>query len=111
MGDLKKEALETNNEDIQQFKLNAGEVNYLRLLNLALQYHTLGQKIMSGFLYYVCVSRLGYKDGSNLQLQFDFDKSDDMLTVKLLPEDLTTINAAPEAPAPPAPPLPPAPKK
>lgn len=86
MGKLKSEALETNTEDIQQHKLTDSEVNYLRLLNMTLQYHTMGQKILSGFLYYVCTNRLGYKDGVNLQFEFDFGKEDNTLTVKLLPD-------------------------
>jgi hypothetical protein len=49
MGKLKDEATATATEDIQQHKLTDGEMNYLRLLNIALQYHTMGQKIMSGF--------------------------------------------------------------
>jgi hypothetical protein len=87
MGKLKDEATKTNTEDIQQYKLTAAEINYLRLLNVALQYHTLGQRIMSGFLYYICTNRLNYKDGVNLQFELDFDKQDDVLTVKLLPEN------------------------
>lgn len=94
MGKLKEEAKAGTNEDIQQHKLEDGEVNYLRLLNLALQYHTLGQKIMSGFLYYVCTTRLGYTDGTNLQFEFDFDKQDNMLTVKVLPSDPAVAQAA-----------------
>lgn len=96
MGKLKDEAITNANEDVQQHKLTDGEMSYLRLLNLALQYHTLGQKIMSGFLYYVCTSRLGYKDGTNLSFELDFDKQDNMLTVKLLPENPVEAQAAAE---------------
>lgn len=103
MGKLKDEAVTTNTEDIQTFKLTDPEVSYLRLLNLCLQFHTMGQKIMSGFLYYVCTNRLGYKEGVNLQFEFDFEKQDNMLTVKLLPASITQ-----EQPAPPVPPTPPA---
>lgn len=85
MGKLKQEAIKNETEDVQQHKLTDGEMNYLRLLNIALQYHTMGQKIMSGFLYYICTQRLGYTDGTNLQFELDFDKQDNMLTVKLLP--------------------------
>lgn len=94
MGKLKDEATKTDTEDIQQHKLTDSEMNYLRLLNLSLQYHTLGQKIMSGFLYYVCTNRLGYKDGMNLQFELDFDKQDNTVTVKLLPEDVDEAHAA-----------------
>lgn len=87
MGKLKDEATTTNSEDLQEHKLTEGEANYLRLLNLSLQYHTLGQKIMSGYLYYVCTQRLGYNPGVNLQFEFDFDKPDNILIVKMLPQD------------------------
>lgn len=103
MGNLKDEALNNPTEDVQQHKLTDGEMNYLRLLNLALQYHTLGQRIMSGFLYYVCTSRLGYKDGVNLQFELDFDKQDNMVTVKLLPSNPAEAQAAAESANPPAP--------
>jgi hypothetical protein len=95
MGTLKNEAIKNETEDIAQHKLTDPEMNYLRLLNIALQFHTMGQKILSGFLYYVCTTRLGYKDGVNLQFELDFDKQDNMLTVKLLPETATdeVINA------------------
>lgn len=96
MGDLKQEAINNTSEDIQQHKLTDAEMNYLRLLNMSLQFHTFGQKILSGFLYYVCTNRLGYKDGVNLQFELDFDKQDNLLTVKLLPEDYG------QAPTPPA---------
>lgn len=85
MGQLKNEAIQNETEDVQQFKLTDSEVNYLKLMNLSLQYHTLGQKIVSGFLYYICTNRLGYKDGTNLQFEFNFDNPDNLLTVKLLP--------------------------
>lgn len=96
MGKLKDEATKTETEDIATHKLTDGEMNYLRLLNIALQYHTMGQKIMSGYLYYVCTQRLGYKDGTNLQFELDFDKTDNILTVKLLPMNAAEAAAAAE---------------
>lgn len=104
MGKLKDEATATATEDIQQHKLTDSEMNYLRLLNIALQYHTMGQKIMSGFLYYVCTQRLGYTDGTNLQFEIDFDKQDNMLTIKLLPMNPAEAAAAAEGKTPEAPP-------
>lgn len=95
MGNLKDEALNTPSEDIQQHKLNPDELGYLRLLNVTLTYHTLGQKIMSGFLYYVCTHRLGYKEGVNLAFKFDFAAESDMLEVQLLPENATEAPAQP----------------
>lgn len=114
MGKLKDEATAPkapeNNMDMQVHQLNDSEMGYLRLLNVALQYHTLGQKIMSGYLYYVCIQRLGYENGINLQFEIDFDKQDNLLTVKALPAGFDAqAGAAPEAPAPPAPAEPAAP--
>lgn len=97
MGSLKEEAIKGSNEDIQQHKLLTSELNYLQLLNLSLQYHTFGQKILSGFLYYVCTQRLGYKDGVNLMFEMNFE--DGMLTVKLLPHDISQQQAQAEAAA------------
>lgn len=87
MGKLKDEATTNTSEDLQQHKLTNGEAYYLRLLNLGLQYHTLAGKIQSGFLYYVCTQRLGYKEGVNLQFEFDFESPENILIVKMLPAD------------------------
>lgn len=85
MGQLKDQALES--EDTKIHELNDGELGYLRLLNMTLQYHTLAQKIFSGFLYYVCVTRLGYIEGSSLQFQIDLNQEKPSLSVTLLPAD------------------------
>lgn len=94
MGKLKDEATKTDSEDIQSHKLTDSEANYLRLLNLSLQYHTLSGKIMSGYLYYVCTQRLGYKSGINLQFEFNFDTPENVLIVKMLPQDPAVAAAA-----------------
>jgi hypothetical protein len=87
MGSLRDKTLKSEStEDTQSHTLNPDESSYLRLLNVALQFHTLGQKIMSGYLYYVATHRLGYKEGVNLQFNFDFNAEDDVLQVTLLPE-------------------------
>lgn len=85
MGKLRDEALQKETEDVKSFELSDQEIQYLRLLNLTLQYHTHGAKIMSGFLYYVSINRLGYPHGTDLQFEIDLEKEDKMLTVKLLP--------------------------
>lgn len=101
MGKLKEEAKAANNEDVQEHQLEESEANYLRLLNLSLQYHTLGQKLLSGFLYYVCTHRLGYTPGTNLQFEFDFSKQDNKMIVKVLPPDpAQAAEVAGQAPAP-----------
>jgi len=85
MGNLKDEALNNQSEDTQVFDLNDDEMGYIRLLNMALQFHSLGQKIISGFMYYVATHRLGYTEGVNLQFEMDLAKEDNKLTIKLLP--------------------------
>jgi hypothetical protein len=101
MGKLKDEATATPTEDIQTHVLTNSEMSYLRLLNLSLQYHTMGQKIMSGFIYYICTHRLGYKEGVNLAFELDFESQENVLTVKLLPAEVVPEDQqkAPEAPA------------
>jgi hypothetical protein len=88
MGNLKDQALNKESEDIKTHELTEQEITYLRLLNLTLQYHTHGAKIMSGFLYYVSTNRLGYPNGTDLQFEIDLDKDDKLLTVKLLPTEV-----------------------
>lgn len=95
MGNLKNEALQ--NEDVTVHELNDSEMNYLKLLNMALQFHTLGQKILSGYIYYVAVTRLGYKEGSNLQFEIDLNSDDNKVTVKLLPENFGQAPPQPTA--------------
>lgn len=96
MGNLKEETF--NNEDVQTHTLTEPEWAYLRLLNMALQFHTLGQRILSGFLYYIATTRLGYKEGSNLQFETDVNTDDRKVTIKLLPENFGQAPAVPEAP-------------
>lgn len=98
MGTLKDQALET--EDVKTHDLTEPEMNYVKLLNLALQFHTMGQRIISGYLYYVSTTRLGYKEGTNLQFELDINAGDNKLTVKLLPENFGQAPApGTEAPA------------
>lgn len=85
MGDLKKQALAKETTDTQTHELSQQEMNYIKLLNMTLQFHTHAQKLISGYLYYISTNRLGYENGVDLQFELDFDKDDNMLTVKLLP--------------------------
>lgn len=72
-------------DESQVFTLTEQEYNMLKVMNLALQYNTAGQKIISGFLYYVCNSRFDYVDGVNLQFELDFEKDDRELKVTVIP--------------------------
>lgn len=85
MGKLRDEALKKDSEDVKSFSLTDEEINYIKLLNMVLTYHTFGNKILSGFLYYVSTNRLGYPSGTDLQFELDLEKEDNMLTIKLLP--------------------------
>lgn len=91
MGSLKDQALNNTNEDIKTHELTTAEINYLKLLNLTLQYHTMGQRIMSGFLYYVATARLGYPDGVNLQFETDLNQEKPELTIELLPDHIKDL--------------------
>lgn len=96
MGSLKDEALTNSSEDKVTHQLTDYEANYLRMLYLPRQFYTLSDEYIRTFLYYVCIQRLGYKDGANFQFEFDFDKQDNVLTVTLLPEQLTPPEPAKE---------------
>jgi hypothetical protein len=85
MGKLRDEALSKQTEDTQSHELTSQEMNYLKLLNMTLQFHTHAQKLVSGYLYYICTGRLGYENGVDLRFELDFDKDDNMLTVTVLP--------------------------
>lgn len=62
-------------------ELTEQEYNMLKLMNEALRYNVAGNKITSGFIYYICTSRLGYEAGVDLQFELDFDKDDKILHV------------------------------
>jgi hypothetical protein len=74
MGKLKQSAEQTH-------ELTESEYNMLKLMNEALRYNVAGNKIISGFIYYISSSRLGYKDGQDLQFELDFDKDDRLLKI------------------------------
>jgi hypothetical protein len=86
MGRLRNEMLSKKEDtDSKTYTLTEPEINYLKLLNLTLQYHTYKQQLMSTYLYYISVVRLGYEQGRDLQFELDLEKEDNMLTIKVLP--------------------------
>lgn len=87
MGKLKAKKLDTNNENIRTVELTLQEFNYVFMLNKTLTFHTYGQKIISGFLYYVASNRLGYTKDASLKFELDLEKDDHMLTIELLPDE------------------------
>lgn len=95
MGRLRDEMLsKSKNTDSQTYTLTEPEINYLKLLNLTLQYHTYKQQLMSNYLYYISVMRLGYEQGHDLQFELDLEKADNMLTITVLPVTETTATEA-----------------
>ena len=70
--------------------LTEREFNYLGLLNSALGLHTLKDRIISGFLYYVCTTKFGYAEDVNLLFEIDLDADTRELKVREIPnKDLT----------------------
>lgn len=65
--------------------LTEREFNYLQILNNGLTFHTWKDKIMSGFLYYVCTNRLGYKEDVNLIFEMDFEDDKHELKIRNVP--------------------------
>lgn len=72
---------------IKSYILTEKEFNYITLLNLALQFSELKQKIMSGFMYYVCTHRLGYGENVNLVFEVDLEDPKRELKVKEIPNE------------------------
>ena len=72
----------------KKFTLTEREYNYLKILNLALQYNLLKDKCISGYLYYVCSQRFGFKEDQNLQFEIDLDKDNGELTVTEIPTEV-----------------------
>ena len=67
--------------------LTEREFNYLKILNASLQFNTWKDKIISGFLYYVCTNRFGYKEDQNLIFEIDLDSDKAELKVKDIPPE------------------------
>jgi CRISPR/Cas system-associated protein endoribonuclease Cas2 len=74
-------------KDIKTYELTEKEFNYIKILNLALQFNELKNKIFSGFLYYVCNSRLGYNETQNLLFEVDLEDEKRQLKVQIIPTE------------------------
>lgn len=72
-----KEATGKNKEH----KLTEREFNYLKLLNSSLHFHTLKDRLISGFLYYICSTKFGYSETVNLLFEIDLDSDEPILKV------------------------------
>lgn len=67
--------------------LTEREINYLKILNLALSYNTMKDKIISGFLYFVCHSRFGYEEDKNLIFEINLEDEKRELKVREIPTE------------------------
>lgn len=67
--------------------LTEREINILKTLNLALNYNTLKDKCFSQFLYYICTTRFGYSETTNLIFEIDLDDEKHELKVKEIPDE------------------------
>lgn len=83
MGATKSKALNQGDKE-KSFELTSQEFNYLKAMNDARQriYAEQGRTI-SAFLYFVAGSRLGYKTGKDMELQFEMDFDDETHTLKI----------------------------
>jgi hypothetical protein len=75
-------------EEVQVHTLKKQEFDYLKILNTALTYNVLKDKIISGFLYTLCNNRFGYPDDMNLQFELDLEDDKMELKVRQIPQDL-----------------------
>jgi len=76
------------NADKGTHKLTEREFNYLNLLNSALTFHTLKDRIISGYLYYVCTTKFGYDENVNLLFEIDLDSD----TMELKVQEVSNEN-------------------
>jgi hypothetical protein len=67
--------------------LTERQFNYVKLLNLALNFNELKNRIISGYFYEVCIN-LGYAPDQNLGFEIDLDKDDRELKVTIVPNDV-----------------------
>ena len=68
-------------------KLNERQFNLLRIMNVALNYNELKNKVISGFLYEVAINDLGYAEGADLGFEIDLDKEDRELIIRIVPTE------------------------
>jgi len=74
-------------KNVKTHVLSEREVNYLKILNLALSYNVLKDKIFSGFLYEVCSLKFGYPENVNLVFEIDLEDEANELKVTEVPTE------------------------
>lgn len=83
MGQTKNKVLNQDDKE-KSFELTSQEFQYLKAMNDGRQriFQEQGQTI-SAFLYFLAGSRLGYKTGKDIKLQFELDFDDETHTLKI----------------------------
>ena len=69
-----------------EYQLSEQELEYVTAVNeLANRHARENTQAIGAFLKFVCVNRLGYDTGENLQFEIDFNSDDKKLKVIVLP--------------------------
>lgn len=72
--------------EAKKYTLTDREFNYAKLLALSLSYNINRDKLISGFLYFIAHTRLGYGEDVNLQFEIDLDSNVHELKITAVPE-------------------------
>ena len=70
----------------REIQLTERQFNYVKLLNIALNYNELKNRIISGYFYEICIIN-GYPEDQNLAFEIDLDANDMILKVKEIPKE------------------------
>lgn len=72
--------------DFKEFNLSESEFEYIKAANIARNrvFEEQG-RVLSAFLYYLAGTRFGYKTGTDLQFELDFDDPKRILKIKEVP--------------------------
>lgn len=77
-------------ENEQIHKLNERQFYLLKINNIALNYNTLKEKIISGLLYEICINDLGYAENLDLGFAIDLEADTMELTVTVIESEAQT---------------------
>ena len=70
------------------YNLTEQELNHVKILQTALAFHTLKDKIIVGFLYSVAQGRLGISTKNDLQFELNLDEDSPVLKISELPTEV-----------------------
>lgn len=94
MGNLKNKVLSGKSDGGKEYPLTEYEVNYFKIMNAALQYSTLHDKLMSGYAYTIAQYRLGYNKSDSLIFETDLGKKKPI--IKIIRADFPTDPVLPK---------------